>query len=654
MERKGTVMIEKLRESLRGRKSWMLHAVLAFLGTYGVCYLGRIMGIKNASYSVMGIFILAVIWEFLGKTGRDLAQITDKKAKRRRIVFSAIISFLFSVTMIIGYQLQNTGMTEGGFRGKGLILLRGACLAIAVFPFGNILFKAAERIRPSQEKSAMAGKVRPVALFASCAVIIFVLLIPVWLAYYPIVMSYDFHRQVNEAYKGFLWFYPYQPIAHTWLIWVFMQLGFALGSLESGYACMALFQMLLYALVTGYACSLLYRIQNKIWPVVMAVLFFAVFPFHSVLVVCTTKDTIFSCLFLLFFLLFVERSWFAAGRKKTVLEVLIVLEGCIMMQFRSNALYAVAVFALLFLILTPRREKLRVLLLSVALVAGGRGTGILIKHAIGTQIPAPKVEMFSVPIQQMARVAYCHWDNLDEAVIRELERAMPGGVWQSYNPPIADTVKGSVNTQYFSENYGGLLLFWAKLGLQYPNEYLDAFLELTRGYWFWDDVSGMECLGSGLEDRLGAVYTYTSSEIEEFGAIEHRSKLPWLEEQLEKIVSANSFYNWPVVSILFKNAFYSWGLLLVMLVMLYKKQYPQFKVMLLPAVYIGTMALGPVVQVRYGLPVMMILPLAAAMLLIPAGSEPQAGSPLPAARSCDTVDRGQEKRKNRKSKKESK
>lgn len=611
----------KIQGKLHGRGHLILQAALSFLGTYGICYLGKLMGVKNPSYSVLGIMIIISVWEFLGKTGRDLGQITDKKAKRRRVVFVLVVSFLFSVTMIMGYQLQSTGMTDAGFKGKGMILFRSACLAIAVFPFGNLLFKAVERIRPLDGKSAITKGIRPATVFGICAGIIFILLIPVWLAYYPIVMSYDFHRQVNEAYNGFIWFWEYQPLAHTWLIWVFMQLGNALGSLQTGYACMALLQMLVYALVTGYACSMLYRILKKKWPVIIALLFFGIFPFNTVLVVCTTKDSIFSCLFLLFFLLFMERSWFATGKKRNVLEVVMALEGCVMMQFRNNAFYAVAVFVLLFLILVPKREKLRVFLLGAVLIAGGKGMGIAIKHALGTKIPAPKVEMFSVPIQQMARVAYYHWNVLDESITQELDYAIPDEGWAYYNPPIADTVKNSVNGQYFSENYGDLFSFWAKLGLQYPNEYIDAFLELTRGYWFWDDVSGMECLGYGLEGRMGAVYTYNSSEIYEIGSIEHTSKLPWLENQLEKIVSANSFYDWPIVSILFKNAFYAWGMFLLMMAMLYRKQYLQFDVMLLPLVYFATVLLGPVVQVRYGFPITLILPLAAAMQFIPTGNE---------------------------------
>lgn len=583
-------------------------AASSFLGTCGLCYLSRLAGVQKASYTVLGILIFLVVWNLLGETVKDLEGIADKKAKRRRIIFSIIVAYLFSLSMIMGYQLQGSGMTECGVKGKGLILFRSAWLAIAIFPAGNLLFKLTERIKPLCDGRPGTRQLRPGIVFGICAAVTFALLIPVWLAYYPIVMSSDFHRQVNEAYKGFIWFYPYQPIAHTWVIWVFMQLGNVLGSLQTGYACMALFQMLLYALVTGYACSILYRILKRVWVMIVAVLYFAVFPFHSVLVVSTTKDVLFSILFLLFFLLLIERSLFATGRKRFLLEILMVLEGCIMAQFRNNAFYAVAVFMVLFFILTPKKEKLRVLLLGVLLIAGCRVTDTVITKAIGTKIKKPKVEMFSVPIQQMARVGYYHENELDDEISALLDSYIPRAIWKNYNPPIADTVKNSVHTEKFSENYGELFSSWAKLGLRYPNEYIDAFLELTRGYWFLDDTSWAENLGYGLEERMGAVSTYNSSEIAGVGSIEHESKLPWLELQLEKIVSANAFYDWPVVSVLFKSAFYIWLLFLVTCAMLYRKRKEQLKLTLFVWLYFGTMILGPVVQIRYVFPIMMCLP----------------------------------------------
>lgn len=598
-----------------------IRIMLSCCGVYGVCYLCELMGVDRAAYSIMDLPLFFAIFAFLKRAETDLGEIRDGRARRRRIVFSAVTAFLFSLSMILGSQLQRDGMTALGYRGKAGILLRALCLSIAMFPLFNALFRKLEQAGPQNQ--AVGKPWKPGVVFGVSAVAVFLCLIPVWLAYYPIVMSYDFHRQVNEAYKGFAWFYPYQPIAHTWIIWVFLQLGGALGSYETGFACMAVFQMLLYALTAAYGAAFIYRLAGRKWPVVAAVLFFALFPINSVLVVCTTKDTIFTVLFVLFFLLLLERNLFSTGRKKLVIEILMVLEGSLMVQFRSNAFYAVAVFAAMFVLLTAGRERLRILLLCVLLLAGGKGTQFMIKAAIGTQLKEAKGEAYSVPIQQFARVGcyqgeYLRENDLETALL--LERYIPWDAWSAYNPPIADTVKGRVNGDAFLEDPVRLIRDWLHIGLRYPNEYLDAFLELTRGYWYWDDVSWAECLGSGVEGRMGAVYTYVSSEIEGVGGIQHESKFPWLEKRLEEIVSGNSFYDWPLVSILFKSAFYSWSLFLLMAGFLYLRQKEHFTLGLFIFLYFGTMVLGPVVQIRYLFPVMITLPIAAALLLRDRGS----------------------------------
>ncbi len=153
-----------------------------------------------------------------------------------------------------------------------------------------------------------------------------------------------------------------------------------------------------------------------------------------------------------------------------------------------------------------------------------------------------------------------------------------------------------------------------EIGLKYPNEYIDAFLLLNSGYWFFDDVTWAEVFGSGVENRMGALSTYTSSTSEAIPeGIAHVSKFPALENLLEKIVSGNDFYYWPVVSNLFKPALYCWTLLLTTIACIYAGSKKKTMVVLLPLVYLATMFLGPVVQVRYVLPIMMIIPLMAAV-----------------------------------------
>ncbi len=596
---------------------------LTVLGTYGLCHLLDWLGVDKSAYTVLVLFFFGAVWFLLNWAKSDLAELGDAKSRRRRIGFAFIVSFLFSLSMFMGFQLQVNGMTECGFAGKGMLALRSLCLSVAVFPLANAFFRGAEKIKSTEQN--MAKKWRPAAIFGICAAIIFVCLIPVWMAFYPIIMSYDFHRQINEAYNGFAYFYPYQPIAHTWVIWVFLQLGESIGSLEAGFGYMALSQIFLYALVMGYACSVLYRISGKKWVVVLSAVFFAIFPFNTVLVVCTTKDVLFTILFVLFVMLLLEHALFTKEEstdkgkilcRKNIIDVLLVLEGCLMMQFRNNALYAVAVFMVLYCVLVPRKEKLRTLILCILLIAGGKFTGVVIKEAIGTQINNAKIEMFSVPIQQFARVGYYHGDNLDIETAEELNKYVPRERWENYYSPLADSVKVFANEASFVE-YGEFASFWVRMALRFPNEFIDAFLELTRGYWFLDDTSWAENLGWGVESRMGAIFAYNSSEIAATGeSILNESKFPWLEQKLLEITSGNAFYDWPIVSIIFRSAFYPWAMFLITMVYLYKKQKRQMQLSLLLWLYFATMLLGPVVQLRYMFPLMVLVPVLGAMLFM--------------------------------------
>ena len=91
-----------------------------------------------------------------------------------------------------------------------MILVRSCCLAIALYPFCDMLFGLLEKLPPVRGREKKPWKKG--AVFGITLGAVFLLWIPVWMAYYPIVMSYDFHRQVNEAYNGWAWFNSYQPL----------------------------------------------------------------------------------------------------------------------------------------------------------------------------------------------------------------------------------------------------------------------------------------------------------------------------------------------------------------------------------------------------------------------------------------------------------
>lgn len=586
----------------------------AFLGTYGISYVCSLAAGTHFSNGVFSVAVMVAVY-LLIKMGREqFSQLEDMRARRKRFLYSFLLAWFFSVLLIMGYQLKMTGMTVPGIKGKGLILLRGACLAVAVWPFTNYFFSWMEGLGKGAVSLTSGKKWKPKYVFLLSWLAVFLCWIPVFLAYYPAVMAFDFHRQSIEAVKGFIWFNSYQPLAHTWLIWLFLNIGQALDGYQTGMALYSIFQMLLFSVACGYSCNVVYRLTGKRRFVVGMVCFFGLFPFISILSVGVTKDVPFSALFLVFVSLFVERNFLCNKKKQKIIDLLWVLEGIVMMLFRNNAVYALALFTVFYLILGAKKQKLRILVMCIALVIGGKGALEGMQVIIGTEGRGSKIEMFSVPLQQFARVGHYHRYELDEEYYSLVYTYVPHEYWDQYNPPLADTIKNGVGVYTFpytwEGHYGEMLSAWLKVGLKYPNTYIDAFLELTAGYWFLDDVTWAEVLGYGVEGRMGALHTYMASVSEVIPeGIPQDSKLPALEKMLEEIVSGNRFYKWPVVSNLFKPAFYCWGLLLFTIAAVYIRERKKLLVMLLPLVYLATMFLGPVVQVRYVLPIMVILPM---------------------------------------------
>ncbi len=577
--------------------------ILSFLGTYGVCYLLELTGSKYPDYSIMTVLFAGGLYILLKRVRRDQTG--------RHFLYAAAASFFLSLFLILGYQLDRYGMTDCGVKGKGMILLRALCLTIAVFPFGDMLFRFIEKIPFGMEKEENAWKSG--AVFGISFGVIFLLWIPVWMAYYPIVMSYDFHRQVNEAYNGWVWFNSYQPLIHTWLIWLFLQIGGAIGSNEAGMGLFTLFQMLVVSSAMAYACAVIYRIVRRKWAVVLTVLFYGVFPFCSVSMMIGTKDAIFSALFLTFTILLTERNLYHEGRK-WVMEIPLFITAVMMMLFRYNALYAVAAFGVLSLIFAKGKEKLRIFLLCAIMTAGGKAAQEGIQHGLGTELRGSPVEKYSVLIQQFARVGYFHGEDMEPEIYELVDKYVSADSWQNHMPALADASRTGVSfAKVWEPDMAQVVRDWFKVGLKYPNEYIDAFLCVTGGYWFPDDRTYCEMQGWGGEDRHGAIFTNNSSASDTYEGIQHVSRFPWLEEKLEDIVSSNAFYNWPVISVLFKPAAYTLSLVLITAALIYRKQKKQAYICLFPLIYFGTMLLGPTVQFRYVVPVMITVPLLAAL-----------------------------------------
>lgn len=527
-----------------------------------------------------------------------------KTISKRKLLFSACFSWFIGITLVLGYQIQKQGMTLGGFSGKFLILLYGLLIGIILLPLFYFLFHLAVKDRILHNSCEVKSRFNILNFtFLFSWGVIFLCWVPVFLAYYPAVMSYDFNVQsiqvTLEAY------HTHHPLIHTGLLWIFFQIGKLIGSYQFAMALFALFQMLIMSCIFAYSITFVWRFTKKRWCVALALVFFGLLPVHSVLSVSITKDVLFSGFFLLFILLMCERE-----QKHTLwLDICFILVGILMIMFRNNAIYAFIPFAVFYIIIN-RREWLKTLLLCLLITFLGKASLLGLQYGMnaGTGSIA---EMCSVPMQQFARVGSIHQDTLSEDDYNTINWYVHQEYWRRYNPPIADTVKITVSAdgiENWEENLPKTIADWLKIGLHYPNEYLDAFLCLTSGYWYLYDTSYADVLGADLEGRMGILYTFNASASSAFEGIETHSLFPWLEARMEEVVSANAFFDWPVLSLLFKPSLYCLFLLFAGLVFWYRKEWKNELYVLFPLLYLATLLLGPVALMRYAYPFVILAP----------------------------------------------
>lgn len=465
---------------------------------------------------------------------------------------------------------------------------------------------------PEHEEVPRKRPFRRTWLFFSAAIL--ACWIPVFLAYYPSVFAYDAEGQLYQVLAHD--YSTHHPLLHTLFLGFFFELGKNLfDSCSTGMAVHSLIQMLLMAGTFGYALAFLRRKKVPAYLLVLLYLFYALFPTNSVLALSTTKDVLFSA-FVLLHTLCLYQITDPACTPADKGSLCYLLWTILLLLFRNNALYALLLSIPAICLLLHRkaakgsRLRRRYLILTLlALLLAGAGNTTL-KSALHANSGSPR-EMLSIPLQQMARTRVTSEQSLSPDMRRTLNRYLPEEwVFSAYNPHLADPVK---NRAVIHDDPAGLLKTWVRLGLEYPQIYLDAFLDNSIGYWFLEDRTHAQIYGLGAESGFGYLSTDNRTMPAGFEVEEH-SYLPYLRAAMERIVSDNMYQKIPVLRILFAPAFYWWLLCLYMAAVIYSRQYR----LLIPAVFLAayylTLLLSPTVLIRYMYPLVVTVPVLCCLL----------------------------------------
>lgn len=345
-----------------------------------------------------------------------------------------------------------------------------------------------------------------------------------WFLYnYPAVMTPDSLSQFSQA-TGLTPYSNHHPVAHTLFFQLFYSFGYGIShNVYTGIAFYTVAQMLITAAAETACLHLLARFGVRKSFLVLFFLFWALVPYHGIFAVTMWKDILFSVFLLLYgmslFSLLMETenpkntaapsarnaetagisssenlSGKEAGRRlkfpaKQALPLksllLLAISGLGVCLFRSNGLY-VFILMIPFVCFVFRKYLLPiagVLLLTLALAFVWNGP---VLDNLSAEKPA-FTESLSIPLQQVARVIA-----QGRALTEEQETLLNqvcdiSYVPEYYNPTLSDPIKALVSynhPEYLEEHKGEFFRLWVELGLTYPMDYLEAFLEQTKGYWF--------------------------------------------------------------------------------------------------------------------------------------------------------------------------
>ena len=586
--------------------------LLTFFGFCGLFVLVRDSGKDLGSFGFL-LSAVSVILIFIIQTGLLGLIAKDGHASVKMLRYAFVYGALFGIATDLGVQFELREMTAPGIKGKAVIFLCGLCLSLLILPFTYRLFRAVEGKYSFGKSSGKAGVNEKKSFFMGLAGLE-LFWFPAFLAYYPAIMSYDFNRQLEEAVRGYRWFYEYQPLIHTFLIRIFYLLGVRLGSPAAGMAIFALLQSIVLASSISAGITFVLKRSGRLAAVIWF-LMFALLPFNPVLAISMTKDILFTAFFVFVILIVIRMT----EKPSATLCILFVVTGMLNILFRNNASYALLfLIPAFFLVQDGIKKKVLIVFVTVLMIATGLGSKTLIRTTMNA-IPGSEMEKYSVPIMQMVRVIKYQRENLTQEQVDILSKYVTDYQGGDYYPWIADGPKSSISAYNSSAWIGEgntLIRDYIKIGKAYPNDYIDAFIGLTIGYWYIGDRTHAEMLGYGDDSDWGLLYTFNFSSnpaLEE--GIPSHSLLPSVRKMYSHIVNGNSYMKWPVVSILMKPAFYFWFFILDLFIVIYKRRKKGIAVFAYPFFYLMTMFLGPCVNFRYIYPFIAALPVLTSFVL---------------------------------------
>lgn len=416
----------------------------------------------------------------------------------------------------------------------------------------------------------------------------------VFLAYYPGIFAYDVHHQL-AVYS------TKHPLLHTLFIRFFYYVigGQVFKNYNIGIAFATVTQIIIFSLMISLLHYVIYRVNiKKVYRYIM-IGFSCLCPIFSVLVISHTKDIFFTGFFIVFISCVFAEEFNVNLKNYNLLFMISVVGLCL---FRNNCMYAFVLVLFYFLIkkILLKKEINRKMIISII-------ASIAISFVISTGLKivlqaqdVSKNQFLSIPYQQIANVYHKEYNSLDKETKEFCEFIMQD--IDLYNIHIADDLKSTGRALADPVKF---VTTYIKLGMKYPLDYINAFLQTNSGFLYVLDTSTASLYTDDPSLRMGYLATFYWKD---FG-VETQSKIPFIFDAYEYLFTYNNYQKAYLIRPIFEYAIYIWLIILIVFYYIQDRDDTFELANVFIILYMISVFMGPCALVRYAFPFIAVVPL---------------------------------------------
>lgn len=533
------------------------------------------------------------------------------KVKYRYIFVNIVISLLISGTAVFGNASVKTGYFEVTF---AKLLLRTVIWCIPVSFLLWIILYLLEVINRSEKLFCRLSRLTPD--YSKKSILIFTaILFFAWgiyiIAFYPGTMNYDTWYQMYQSFPEnhpievifgvFIkeYYCDHHPIFDTLLFSFFAKTSdYLFGYSNYGIFLYVLIQSVITAFTYTFAFAYLKKKKAPTLLLFIAYWSVALVPIWPINSITMLKDTLFSLIFVWYFLEVIEivqtRSQWLNNRKHLIAYIITCVLLCLT---KKTGIYQVLVLNLFILIFLKKVKQIIIssvfpMLMMWIIIP-------YIVYPVFDVLPGGKQDMLSVPFQQTAAYVV-EWENeLSDEEIHIIDNVLNyDTLKERYNPLTVDPVKNAWRYETVTkEDMHNYYKLWIKEGLKHPVTYVKASAPIMLGYLSADT----------------RVYLHMTQAKEVWANIEARpysgfpERLKPLREKVSNIISG--FSNSHIGKIYFTLAVYSWWLPLIGAWVIFVRNPRKLLVFVAEGMCLVGCLIGPVISSRYAYPMIYVAPI---------------------------------------------